>query len=619
MDEESEERINLADLFVSRPRRLTRLPRLLVSSLRLVRNAAPREFAVNAASQLVGAIGMAAQVLVARQILTQLVETSEPTTLRAMLPSIVALAAASTIVNAANAARIEQQRVLGELVARYAMQQVLDVATSVDLLAFESPAFHNRLQRAYTNAASRPLQMANGLLGILSALVTMAGISAALFVIEPLFLVFVGAAYIPVWIVTARASRITYRFAVEQTERDRQRAYLGQVLTRKEEAAEIRAFRSSGYLRARYDRLYDERLRELREMAARRIRLALTGGLLTSLLNAVTTGLIVWFVTSGRLQLAEAGAAVGAIMLLGQRLALLAGSTGSLFESSLFVEDFVSFVGAMPALEAKAAAGLPADEFRTIRARDVCFTYPSGDRSVLHEVSFEINAGEVIALVGENGSGKTTLAKLIAGLYAPTSGVIEWNGTDVVLLDPGCIQRSIGVIFQDFAKYLLSAHDNIALGDPEAGNNEQAVREAAERASINDVLEALPHGYDTKLGARFWGGSDLSGGQWQRVALARAFFRDAPLLILDEPTAALDPRSEATLFERIRDLARGRTVLVISHRFSTVRTADRIYVLEHGRITETGTHQQLMNARGQYAELFNLQAAAYLDAPDLEV
>jgi ATP-binding cassette subfamily B protein len=228
-------------------------------------------------------------------------------------------------------------------------------------------------------------------------------------------------------------------------------------------------------------------------------------------------------------------------------------------------------------------------------------------------VSLAIRAGEIVALVGENGSGKTTLAKLLAGLYRPAQGVIRWDGLDLSTIDPDELRRSIAVIFQDFIRYHLPARENIGLGRVDGIDDLGAIRDAARHAGADTFIESLTRGYDTMLGPEFIGGTDLSIGQWQRMALARAFVRDAPFVILDEPTAALDPRAEHDLFERIRTLLSDRTVLLISHRFSSVRSADRIYVLRHGQVVEHGRHEELMALDGLYAELFTLQAKQYVD------
>jgi ATP-binding cassette subfamily B protein len=231
-------------------------------------------------------------------------------------------------------------------------------------------------------------------------------------------------------------------------------------------------------------------------------------------------------------------------------------------------------------------------------------------------VSIELRAGQVVALVGENGSGKTTLAKLLGGLYAPTSGTVRWDAVDASTVDPDALRRLVTVVFQDFARYNFTAADNIGLGDVDRLGDRPGIEAAADRAGADRMVRRLPDGYDSVLGREFDTGQDLSTGQWQRIAIARAFFRDAPVVVLDEPTASLDARAEHELFDRIRRLLRGRTVLLVSHRFSTVRSADRIYVLHRGRVTEEGSHDELMAADGTYAELFRLQAAAFLSPED---
>ena len=249
--------------------------------------------------------------------------------------------------------------------------------------------------------------------------------------------------------------------------------------------------------------------------------------------------------------------------------------------------------------------------FGPVTAERVTFRYPGSERVALHDVSLRIEPGEVVALVGANGSGKTTLAKLLAGLYLPSEGRVCWDGQDTRDVDRHALFSQTAIVFQDFIRYALSAGDNIALGRHERHEETAAIVRAAERSGADQDIGTLPEGYQTLLGPAFINGTDLSQGQWQRIALARTFFRDAPLVILDEPTAALDAKAEHQLFARISELLAGRSVLLISHRFSTVRSADRIYVLDHGRVTESGTHDELLAASGIYAELFALQASPY--------
>jgi ATP-binding cassette subfamily B protein len=318
---------------------------------------------------------------------------------------------------------------------------------------------------------------------------------------------------------------------------------------------------------------------------------------------------------SGRLGVPQAGAAGAAVLALRQALGGIAFGGGQLYESALFVADYEAFLevgGRARSASGGWAPGVAAAPSQ-VTVEGVGFTYPGARRAALHGVDLGIRAGEVVALVGENGSGKTTLAKLLAGLYRPTEGRVCWDGVDLGTLDPAGVRRQVAVVFQDFERYALTAYENVAFGDVTRLGDAPGVRTAAERADADAVVARLPQGWQTPLGRVFDEGADLSVGQWQRIALARAFFRDAPLVILDEPSAALDARAEHALFTRIRELYAGRTVVLISHRFSTVRTADRILVLHRGRVLESGTHDELMRLGGRYAELFTLQAQAYLE------
>jgi ATP-binding cassette, subfamily B, bacterial len=597
------------------PRQLRRLPTLVRAGVVIAWRAAPRELIINAALQAVAAGAVAGQLLATQGLLNALIELGDDQRFMDVVPWLALLSGLTAIASFANLVRIERQGLLGELVGLHTIDQVLDVATSVELVAFDSSEFHNRLTRAQINASVRPIQMANGILGIASALITIAAISVALLIIEPFLLFALLLAYGPAWALNARASRVSYSFSVAQTERDRQRNYLSIVLARRAEAPELRAYNIGSFLRRRHDALYGERLQALRDIVRRRTRLGLFGALITSLLNAGALAMLVWFIVSGRLDIAAAGAAAGAMLIFAQRLSSLASSTGALYESALFIEDFTTFVDLQPA-PATALEPAPAS-FEQIVLRDVSFQYPNADRAALSDVTLDIRRGQVIALVGENGSGKTTLAKILAGLYHPAHGSISWDDRDIAEIDPSSLRDRVAVIFQDFVKYHFSAHDNIGLGRVERFDDAAGILAAAQRAAADEFLASLPRGFETVLGSEYAGSSDLSIGQWQRVALARAFFRDAPLLILDEPTAALDARSEAALFEHIKELYKGRTVILISHRLSGVRSADQIFVLDHGRVIESGTHDELMGTEGAYAEMFTLQADSYVDAPTL--
>jgi ATP-binding cassette subfamily B protein len=585
------------------------LPRLLADSFRLVWNAGRNTFLLTAALQLASAFGIAAQLFIAKALFESVLGAGGTDDLASIAPELAALVAITVALDFANAIQAEQSRVLSELVGRRAFDRVLDVSTRIDLLAFESPDFYDRLARARAQGQFRSLQTVNGLLGLVGGVVAAAGIIAALATLQPLLLPFVFLGYVPLWLVASRNTRDLYEFTRGMTANERQRMYLQSILTRRDPAKEVRAFGTAGFLRGRYDRLYDERMTELRALARRRTWRSLLGSLSASAVTALTIAVLAFLFVDGRMDLAATGAAVFGLYQLGGRLRGIHMSAASLYESMLFIHDYASFLD----LEARADALAPAPRaFGRLGVENVSFTYPDTNRPALDGVTLEIREGEVVALVGENGSGKTTLAKIVAGLYEPEGGRVLWDGVDIADVDRDELRASIAVIFQDFQQYLLPARENVGMGRHERIDDLGAVTDAARQADADEFLAGLPEGYETMLGREFSGGYDLSIGQWQRVALARAFFRDAPLVILDEPTAALDARAESRLFERMRDLLEGRSVLLISHRFSSVRSADRIYVLEHGKVVEEGSHDELMATAGRYHDLFSLQARAYL-------
>jgi ATP-binding cassette subfamily B protein len=552
-------------------------------------------------------------VLLSRQGLHAAFDGSADFDLGRAAGPLIVVGVAAIVGSLAGVVSGQLQTLLGARVQKRTIDVLLDVTSTVELSEYESPAFYDRVKRCETNALIQPMQVVSSLIGLPANGIAIAGVVVALVLIEPLLLPLLLASIVPIALVSTLTGKQSMRFALQRVLVDRRRDYLRQVLVGRDEAKELRSFGAGTELRRRFEQLYDEYLRLLRRHQTRQT-------ILLSLVTVVTlgvaitwVGLVAGLVASGRATGADLGAAGIGVGLLFGRFVALVSSLQTMYESSLFLADFRDFV----AMRETAAgvpdqAGVAPATFAELVVDDVRFAYPGSDAEALRGVSCTIGAGEVVALVGENGSGKTTLAKLLADLYRPTSGRITWDGVDTATMDRASLRRGVAVIFQDYVRYQLSATDNIGLGLPEALGDGVRIVDAAQRGGADEFLHTLPDGYDTVLSKQFPGGLDLSIGQWQRVALARAFFRDAPFLILDEPTASLDARAEHALFQRIRELRQGRTVLLISHRFSSVRAADRILVLSKGELVEQGSHDDLIAADGLYAELYNLQANATL-------
>jgi ATP-binding cassette subfamily B protein len=602
--------VRLARLDARKP--LRRLPGLVRDSARLLWRVSPRRFALTAAVQVLLATGAATQLLAGRDALAAvLAAPGDGRAVSSLVPSLVFLAMVTGGLQILRSFEGLSEEALQAEVAHAALGEVLDVSAAVDLEAFESPSFFDRLQRAGAAARDRPWATVRALIGLASSAFGFVALGSVLAGLEPVLVAFVVVATLPGLAVATRLTRARHRLHLRLAQDARREDYLVDVLTGRDEAKEVRSFNLAPGLRRLHDALARQRMGAQLQLARKSARERLLATALTSLTTGAGLAILVWFVVRGRMSPADAAAAGYAMQRLQSWLGASLRSITSLYDGAFFLDDYAAFLELGESVEAQRPRATLPGPFHELRAHGLGFTYPGSSRPALAGVDLTITKGEVVALVGENGSGKTTLAKLLAGLYSPVEGTITWDDTDVQTVDPASVREHVAVIFQDFARYRLTARENIGLGRDDHVDDVAAVRAAADAAGAAGFLERFPAGYETLLSKDLAGGRDLSVGQWQRVAMARAFFRNAPFLVLDEPTSSLDPRAEHALFQRLRELAVGRTALLISHRFSSVREADRILVLDAGRLIEEGTHAELVELDGHYAQLFRLQAAAY--------
>jgi ATP-binding cassette subfamily B protein len=450
------------------------------------------------------------------------------------------------------------------------------------------------------------------LFGQAQDIVTIIGFAAGLVAYAPGLIALLVLALVPAFLGESHFNALNYSLNFAWTPERRELEYIRQTGASVETAKETKIFGLSGFLIERYRQLANGFYLANRKLAIRR---ALWGGGLTTLGTLgyyAAYAYIAWRTVRGEFSVGDLTFLAGSFLRLRSLLEGLLSGISQVAGQAMYLDDLFSFFEIAPEIVSPAnPKPFPSPIRRGFVFEDVGFRYPGAERWAVRHLTFELRAGEVLALVGENGAGKTTLVKLLARLYDPDEGRILLDGVDLREFDLDALRAHVGVIFQDFVRYHLTAAENIAVGRIEARDDRERIVEAARRALADEVIAKLPRGYDQVIGKRFKNGVDLSGGEWQKVAIARAYMRDAQLLILDEPTAALDARSEFGVFQRFKELSEGRTAVLISHRFSSVRMADRILVLAGGEIEAVGTHEQLLAQQGRYAELFELQAAGY--------
>ncbi len=500
---------------------------------------------------------------------------------------------------------------LGDLFTNHVSLRMMEHAAQLDLVSFEDPAFYDKMERARRQTTNR-LGMLAGLAGMMQQCITLVTLSISVIWFSPLYLLLLVLAVVPAFLGETKFAMLSYSLLFRWTPERRELDYLRLLGASNNTAKEVKIFGLGKYLTERSRRLFDGFYQANRSLALQRAALGGALNLLPTLGYYGAYAMILYRTLSGSLTVGDLTFLTGAFARSRNLIESLFSNFSGIAEQALYLEDLFEFFETKPTIISKPHA-LPAP--RPIRDgyefQNVSFAYPGSGHKALEDVSFRLGAGERIALIGENGAGKTTLVKLLARLYDPTSGRILLDGADLRDYSVEDLRSEIGVIFQDYMRYDMRVRENIGFGRVEAVEDMERIQASARKGSADALIDKLVAGYDQMLGRRFEGGVDLSAGQWQKIALSRAYMRDAQVLILDEPTASLDARAEFEVFLQFSELTRGRMAVLISHRFSTVRMADRILVLGGGRIVEQGSHQELLQHGGMYSELFELQAAGY--------
>ena len=509
-------------------------------------------------------------------------------------------------------ARNITQQLLQNAVSMRIQLMVMEKAASLDLAFYEDPASYDLLRRAQTDSINRPVLMISTAFGLVQTGLTFVTMIALLVVVSPLLALLALLSPVPAFIADTRYGWRGYNIARWGSRLLRRMNYLVTLLTTDSYAKEVKLFGLGRYFIDRYRLIGNAYYDRQRRQVVRRYLVGFLWGNLSTIATSVTYLYVALQAIIGKLTLGDLTLYTTAAQSVQNSIQGILGGFSGMYEHNLYLSNLFELMETTSALPAPAKpVPVPNPVRGEIRFDRVSFAYPGAAENALTDLSFTVSAGETIAIVGRNGAGKTTLFKLICRLYDPTDGRILIDGIDIRDVEPAELRAQIGGMFQDYVTYQATAAENIGLGHLDAIADREAILKASRQAGSDGLIAGLPQGYETALGKWFDAGVNLSGGEWQKVALARAFMRDARILLLDEPTSALDAQAEYELFERIHSLTRGRTAVYISHRFSTVRRADRILFLEHGRLVEQGTHEQLMRLNGRYARLFRLQASAY--------
>jgi ATP-binding cassette subfamily B protein len=529
-----------------------------------------------------------------------------------LLPIVIGLWVATGVQRAVGAYMGYGRNLYVRRVELEAERRLLVRASKVDVGHFDNSNWHDRLARAKRDVSWRPGDLTWSVLGLSGNIVTIVLMATLLASLHYVLVVLALAAAVLSLALERRVTSRLYEFFYRETPEEREREYLSDLLVQPRTTKEIRAYVLADYLLGRHGKLSEDLYRQREQI----YRLGTRVAMLTGFVTGTTLALAYLFVAvqgvAGTIEPGGVVLVVGAFASVSGTLGQISSTFVAVDQHTTFLDDYFSFLAIEPLVPVKAQPhAVPARLDAGIEFDTVTFTYPGGTSPAVDELSLHIRNGELIALVGENGAGKSTLVKLLLRFYDVSKGTVRVGGVDLRDVNPEALRSRIGVLFQDYASYELTIRENVLMGRPDGQTDDERVLDALRDARSEWLLKKMPNGLDSKVGRLFEGGHDLSGGEWQRLALARIMYRDADIWILDEPTSSLDPEAEAAIFAELKENLKGRIGIVISHRFSTVRIADRIAVIDDGRVTELGTHDELLRADGRYAHLFELQAAGY--------
>ncbi|WP_180903844.1 ABC transporter ATP-binding protein [Nonomuraea indica] len=592
------------------PRRgLRRLPALTVPVLRLIWQSGRGPALTILVLQLASGAATAGGLLATTTVLDELLAGgAAPDRLLAAVPGLALVAAVVALRGAAEAAVELARARLEPALRRAAQERLFAAALAVQLADFDDVEFYDGLHRARDRGLFHLDRAAGNIVELIGAACGVTAAAAGLAVLHPLLVPLLVAGVIPEAWAVLKAARRGYAGMRAMVTLNRRVDMLAELATEREPAGELRACQAEPYVLAEYRRAADVLMAEETRVALSMARARTAGRAASGLATAGVLVVLGLMLHAGWIAPAAAGTAVIAVRVAAAALRQLTQAGDQLFEQSLYVADYHDFLADAEARRRPAGGTAAPRSPERITLHGVGFTYPGSSSPALREIDLAIHAGQTVALVGENGSGKTTLARLLAGLYRPTSGTLRWDGLDSAGLDPGTLADRVVLVPQHPVRWPHDARTNVRMGRHDrADPGDRALREAASLAAADDVVAGLPSGWETLLSRQFRGGHELSAGQWQRLAVARGLFRDGPLLIWDEPTAPLDAKAEYAVYETLRKIAGERTVLLITHRLTSVRHADRIYLLHRGRVAEQGTHEELLALGGRYAELYALQ------------